>query len=568
MDDMLEFIPNAETIPTCNSFGKNVRVQKRVRSQAMKDFREPTRTSYFLALKLDCKLSEIPYGPGPKSNAGWCREVTQAIESDIDIGGHGGMIYQMSWVCIRRASPPGPRLRAQSAVASGDTRHDSCLLSPGFTYLPRVDAYSRDDNHTRPAEGRTERHIPLLSYHSKASIQQNHLRLTTHIRTRKMVNAPEKYLAAKRSLGFLHASSSYFSNSLGTFFSEIDAILSDSIRNDPWAIRMDPNLMAGIRRITQNHSPRLWSRDLETRRRILVKVRDYEEYPEELYCTFPLMIDVVVGYLLGRRNQYRHKQKKTAKFADCVREQEAQESGEGQDEQGEDEDAKEVRRGTSSYKIDGNRDYIDDIGMVDGHSWEHRKYIHHSLCPASQPRSLLTSLLPSSRYWEVATCHAATTIQHAIDLAHFSPPSTNIAAHPIAKCSNITTSLPNAPFLQFQRETMNSRSMLTVQHMLGFRPAENMKNSDLRSHPTWQNLLQDIAPIEQGYSHMTNQQLENSTDLTIEVRLLADIYGPIIWSDDLEDRDDLLTRAHENSHGGLYPRDLYWSDPLHQEMLD
>lgn len=99
-----------------------------------------------------------------------------------------------------------------------------------------------------------------------------------------MESEQKRYRDAKRKLGFLQTTSSRrLSRSLGTFFEEVDALLSNEHRNDPPTIRMDPRLKARIGEITQNHSRRLWSTDKIARRRVLVDAGYYEQYPDDLY---------------------------------------------------------------------------------------------------------------------------------------------------------------------------------------------------------------------------------------------------------------------------------------------
>ncbi|KXT11611.1 hypothetical protein AC579_163 [Pseudocercospora musae] len=110
-------------------------------------------------------------------------------------------------------------------------------------------------------------------------------------------------------------------------------------------------------------------------------------------------------------------------------------------------------------------------------------------------------------------------------------------------------------------------SMLVIEHKLGFRPSQVMHLSDLSKHPLWLGLLGDIEPILQRYANMTHAQLRDSTEFASDVGVLAAHQGPRIWSDDLGQRDQLLTRAARNTHNGHYPEDLYWSNSEHQEII-
>ncbi|KAF7192214.1 hypothetical protein HII31_06246 [Pseudocercospora fuligena] len=115
---------------------------------------------------------------------------------------------------------------------------------------------------------------------------------------------------------------------------------------------------------------------------------------------------------------------------------------------------------------------------------------------------------------------------------------------------------------------MARHAMLVLEHKLGLRPDGLMRLSDLSKHPVWLGLLADIEQsIFQKYAEMSHTQMRNSPVFASDVERLAKKHGPQIWSQDLEQRDQLLTRAAINNHNGHYPQDLYWSNPEHKEII-
>jgi hypothetical protein len=86
-------------------------------------------------------------------------------------------------------------------------------------------------------------------------------------------------------------------------------------------------------------------------------------------------------------------------------------------------------------------------------------------------------------------------------------------------------------------------------------------NKECRRIPVIRSLLKSIEDLKKSFPTLTEAQIARSEELDLEIgKMLIGIHGEKLWPIKGVDRSAWLVDATVDNLGGLYKKNLYWSD--------